>query len=226
VSAKKTGFFIIYKATSPSGKHYVGYTHFSLKDRMLMHFSEARKGIRRPFYNCLRKYGNKVKWEIIATYQTESFAKNRERYFIKLTKANVPKIGYNCTSGGEGTPGLVRKSQMKKIIDANGIIYESLKSVCETFNIDKGELNTALKRNYWCKNNYFSYYIEGMTAAIKPKTSHKRRRKVINITTGEIFDSIKEAAEKYKVAPQRLYQVCIGIRSKTRGQVFKYLEDK
>ena len=48
---------------------------------------------------------------------------------------------------------------------------------------------------------------------------------VINITTGEIFQSAKEAAEKYNVAPTNISRVCRHRRNHVRGCEFRYLDE-
>lgn len=48
---------------------------------------------------------------------------------------------------------------------------------------------------------------------------------IINITTGEIFQSAREAAKKYKVAPTNISRVCRHKRNHVRGCEFRYLDE-
>lgn len=48
---------------------------------------------------------------------------------------------------------------------------------------------------------------------------------VINITTGEIFQSAKEAAEKYNVAPTNISRACRQRNRHLRGCSFRYLDE-
>ena len=58
---------IIYKATFPSGKAYIGQTTKSLGKRKRQHVRKALSGSPFPFHAAIRKYGaENVKWEIIA----------------------------------------------------------------------------------------------------------------------------------------------------------------
>lgn len=52
------------------------------------------------------------------------------------------------------------------------------------------------------------------------------RRKVKNVETGEIFNSIREAAEKYGVPPTHITRVCRGKRKRTGGYHWEYVEDQ
>ena len=49
------------------------------------------------------------------------------------------------------------------------------------------------------------------------------KRKVRNVETGEIFDSIREAADKYNVLPTHITRVCRGRRNKTGGYHWEYV---
>lgn len=60
--------------------------------------------------------------------------------------------------------------------------------------------------------------------------NHPRSKKIILLNTEEIFDCIKQAEEKYKVANQSISQCCLGKRKsagKLNGEklVWMYLED-
>jgi predicted GIY-YIG superfamily endonuclease len=223
--ATKTGYYIIYKATAPSGKLYIGFTHYRLSDRIWQHYSDARKGVKRPFCSALRKYGNKIKWEIIACYQNMEFALNRETYFIKkFDTYNSPK-GYNCTKGGEGCPGAVYLNRRTRIIDNNGNIYLGISEIVEKLELKYTNVVNAIKFAYWCKGYYFSKYKEGMIKAVEPKTSPKRQRKVLNLHTGVVFESMREAAKSINTIEQDIQRVCTGRRYLAKGQPFCYLED-
>lgn len=221
-------YHIIYKATTPSNKIYIGYTNYTLKVRKQLHYSDVRKGTKRPFINALRKYEVKeIKWEIIATYQTKEYALNREKYFIKRFNCKNSEIGYNITDGGEGSGGYIRQSQRKQIIDKDGVIYNGMIDAQEKTGISRTTISNSIRNNHWCKGNYFSIYKKGMTKAEKPRAKQARgRRKIINNTTGEIFNSIREACEYYKTQEQQIQRVLKGRRQSWHGNKFSYLEDK
>ena len=223
MSTIKQSYFTLYKATSPSGKVYVGYTNFRLKDRMGQHYNDARRGKKRPFYSALRKYGNKVKWEIINIYYTKSYVQNREKFYISLYQSNNLLFGYNSTLGGEGTPGL--QFSKTKYIDNSGVIYFGTKDVFKKTGVNKSSLTQSIKNNYWCKNIYFSIYKEGMLVAeprlSKPK--HERKRKIVCNKNGICFFSLRNAADFIGVQEQSILRVVKGRRLSVRGYEFKYI---
>ncbi len=96
---------LVYKATSPSGKIYIGITITSLKERKRLHVKEANSGSRLPFYAAIRKYGaDKILWEIIDTATSwEELCELERKYIAEHDSKNN---GYNMTLGGEGTYGL------------------------------------------------------------------------------------------------------------------------
>ena len=51
------------------------------------------------------------------------------------------------------------------------------------------------------------------------------KRPIINITTGEIFQSVKDAAQKYNVAATGISRVCRYRRNHVRGCEFRYLDE-
>ncbi len=96
---------IVYKATSPSGKVYIGITITTLKERIRTHLRGVKKGFKIAFHEAIRKYDLKnIKWEIIDTAKTWDELCKLETKYIKLYDSY--NNGYNLTLGGEGTFGL------------------------------------------------------------------------------------------------------------------------
>jgi len=96
---------IVYKATSPSGKAYIGITITTLKERIRTHLRSVNKGSKNPFHEAIRKYKLKnIKWEIIDRTKTWDELCKLETRYIKLYDSY--NNGYNLTLGGEGTFGL------------------------------------------------------------------------------------------------------------------------
>lgn len=104
----------LYKLTSPSGKSYIGITTLSVERRWRQHRSNANKGRGyaaghecQALYNAIRKYG-------AATFTVEQLDSasewsdlcEMEREAIREHGTRTPQ-GYNLTSGGDGTPGVV-----------------------------------------------------------------------------------------------------------------------
>lgn len=94
--------YLVYKATSPSGKIYIGITAEDLSTRIHKHFYQAKR-VKTKFASALNKYGQLIKWEILKSNISKNLSIRYESYFIR--KLNTFKAGYNSTKGGEGAFG-------------------------------------------------------------------------------------------------------------------------
>jgi group I intron endonuclease len=95
---------IIYKATGPNSKVYIGQTVRTLAYRKSAHSYRAKKGDRRiPFQVALLKHGfSTFSWEQIDSAKSKEELDTKEKYWITHYKANDPSHGYNITIGGVG----------------------------------------------------------------------------------------------------------------------------
>lgn len=117
---------VIYKLTNTvNGKVYIGQTSISFKKRLLKHIYDARtESKRRKHYlqRALVKYGfDNFTVEILETCDKEKLDE-REIYWIAHFKATDPKLGYNCTYGGQGN-----RSSISLSDEARRIISETHK---------------------------------------------------------------------------------------------------
>ena len=71
----------------------------------------------------------------------------------------------------------------------------------------------------WCTRDYNCNYgsRNKKVSESKKGNKHPRARKVKCITTNEIFNTMKEASEKYNISTQGIYHCCIG-SSKSAGR--------
>ena len=112
---------IIYKATSPSGKSYVGQTIKTLIRRRGRHyFSASNKNS--SAYNsaisrAIRKYGDNINWSIIYDNIPIMQLDNMERWCI--SNYGTYRSGYNATLGGKGSAGCFpSEATRRKIFEA------------------------------------------------------------------------------------------------------------
>lgn len=97
--------FKIYKATSPSGKVYVGKTYLPLKTRIHAHSHDALvRNKPWAFSSAIRKYGpENIAYEIVhdnvLSYREINYL---EKYYILKFKSSDSAYGYNLTEGGDG----------------------------------------------------------------------------------------------------------------------------
>lgn len=111
----------VYRATSPSGKRYYGVSK-EIEKRWWKHEWDAKKGVRRPFAQAIRKYGfDAMNLEVLLTEQGEGAhekCRDAEMLLIELDNAMVPN-GYNATAGGDGATGVkVPKAVAQKRVEA------------------------------------------------------------------------------------------------------------
>lgn len=96
---------VCYLLEFPGGKIYVGATTKTAAARFAGHCKDATRGLRRPLYNAIRKYGpERVTVHTLAESEDWPTLCMYERMFIALFGSQHRALGFNATSGGEGCP--------------------------------------------------------------------------------------------------------------------------
>lgn len=91
--------FVIYKATSPSGRYYIGLTKNGIKERWRQHVMRANKGLKHPLWAAIRKYGpESFILEEIDSCKTLAEAQKLEILYISKAQPDRP---YNISPGGD-----------------------------------------------------------------------------------------------------------------------------
>ena len=220
-------------------REFYVYLHIRLDNNTPFYVGKGTKNRahnldRGDFHNSVReKYGCRV--EIIKDNLTESQAFRLEskmiKYYVLTLGYGIPIDGYrdfsndkyltNFTWGGEGVSGMHHTEETKqKIGEKNS---EALKGIKYSDERNK-KISEAVKGE---KNHMYGKK-QSEEAIIK--MAEKHRKKVICITTGKIFDSIKDAAEEYKIYGTSISKCCkekykyAGKLNGVRLQ-WKYLED-
>jgi group I intron endonuclease len=95
---------IIYKATGPTGRVYIGQTTYALKIRKGQHKYRAKKQDRRGVFQiALLEHGfDNFIWEQIDHADTVEELDRKEKEWITFYDSMNPKKGYNGTDGGMG----------------------------------------------------------------------------------------------------------------------------
>lgn len=108
---------LIYKATLPSNKSYIGLTRETIEDRKKRHKESVDKKSKYAFHCAIRKYGwENVKWEIIEDNITDwNELIEKEKINIESFKTYTPN-GYNMTRGGDGVFGLKHSEKTKRLM--------------------------------------------------------------------------------------------------------------
>lgn len=206
-----------------NGKIYIGQS-VDIYKRWADHISSLNKQthINRHLQNAWNKYGNEnFKFEIIKLCAKEKL--NIEEMRSIKAYNSFGENGYNLTLGGEGNrgwimPDNVRLSHSKAVILLNtGDIFESLSDAyrkCGIYDTNialccKGIDNHAGKYNgenavwmYLDEFNKLRLSEEEIKNKIALGQIHKKfkTRKVICITTNQIFDSTKIAADTFNLS--------------------------
>lgn len=94
--------YIIYEHKfKTSKKSYIGYTSFSIFERLNKHYLNAMSGLDTKFYRAIRKYGiSDIESSVLFETNDVNIAKEKEKEFIKIK--DTFKSGYNMTLGGDG----------------------------------------------------------------------------------------------------------------------------
>lgn len=109
---------IIYKATAPSGKVYIGQTRRNFFERMLRHYYAAI--VKRhdfKFCRALRKHRDQMRWEVLERCSSPELLNEAEIRWIAHYHS-YEESGYNSTIGGSGEKprgdAIKRRKQMRK----------------------------------------------------------------------------------------------------------------
>lgn len=121
---------IIYVITNKiNNKKYIGQTINTLNVRWSLHKYDANRGVERPLYRAIRKYGiENFTIEVI-----ESIPRNKlnekEKYWIKKLNTLTPN-GYNLSPGGQ-EPSIYRTKEVFEIDIITGEIINVFPSARE-----------------------------------------------------------------------------------------------
>jgi hypothetical protein len=154
------------------------------------------------WHSTVAKYGLIV--EIIKYFEHECDAFSYEEIFIKELQSNGEKL-VNLKDGGLGGVGFHHTA------------------------IAKQKISNALKQRIWRQEtkNKISNALKNSTFARKRKKKFpsNNRKKLICVTTNEIFDNTHEAAKKLNLSFSNIASVCRGKRKTCGGLIFKYLSE-
>lgn len=195
---------------SINGKIYVGQTVRTLQERIDEHCRHDKIVVDKA----IQKYGIENFFVDVIDHADSVEELNRlEIKWIEYYNSIVPH-GYNQCRGGENTVGFHHrqetkiKMKMKKIDIFNG-----------SNNPFYGKHHSIEQRTKWSVERKGRDTSKARHASMK-----KHKRKVINIDTGSVFNSVKEAAERYGLKDTHITRVCRGKRKRTGGYRWAYYE--
>lgn len=232
---------IIYKATSPAGKIYVGKTTKSLQRRKVCHKSNAFntkvEHYNCHFYKAIRKYGFKeFIWEILYKDVPESKLSNLEIKTISFLDSL--KNGYNSTKGGEGSVGFkhTEKSKHKMSKSSKGqIVSEETKR--KLSKMRKGKKKSKehiekIKQSNIGKNAGAKHPFYGKKRAIDTISKIKATKRNSFINPMEVYNlenkligiwnNVAECVEDLDLQQPNVWKCLNGHRKTHKGYIFKY----
>ena len=173
-----------------------------------------------------------------------------EAFYIEKYDSTNPLKGYNIKQGGKNKPmpisirSKISKAQIgklnhmfgkkgienktsKKVIDlSTNKIYGSAMECARELGISNSKISAVCRGERATTNNKIFRYVDDDFKIIEPITLCKpKQKKVMNIDTGEVFDSVKEAEIKYAGSYNgNVGRVCQGKRKTAMGYRWKYVD--
>ena len=213
--------FVIYKATSPSGKSYIGKTVNGLRRRKKQHYKAAKRDRYNniPFYRALNKYGDEIKWEILKVCKSDEELRKSEIELI--AEHGTYENGYNCTLGGEGHSGFKQSEETikKRALSISKALTGRKLSDQHKEALRQAKLGTV-------SNAKGTKRSDESKARISKAQEHNIKP-LMCMETGEVFRTSRDAAEAFNVDRANLLR---HLKRKPhyktlKGLTFKYLEN-
>ena len=137
---------------------------------------------------------------------------NGKNYYI--SKEKILKPGKNHQGYLQLT---LHNNNIKKNIRINRIVaqtfLENPNNYPEVNHKDENKLNNQVDNLEWCTHKYNSNYGTG-----RKRAGDNHKKKIICITTGEVFNSITEAINKYDLSTCGQIAKCCKGKQKTAGK--------
>ena len=86
---------------------------------------------------------------------------------------------------------------------------------------DENKTNNDVKNLEWCTNEYNHNY-----GTRNERVGKSLSKKIICITTGEIFNSMREACRKYNISSGSMTECCQGKRKTAGGYKWEYFKEE
>ena len=211
--------FIVYKHIFPNGKVYVGLTCNTPAQRWKGGHGYKHQ---RRMWNAVRSYGwHNIRHCIVTVGLTREEACALEASLIETYQSNDPRYGYNATPGGESFE--MTEYHKAQISAANKGRPSHMKGVPKSedhrrkisiANRGKKRTTAHLARQSEYMKQYFA------AGGVSP-----RARRVCCVETGDIFDSVRSAAEWLGVARTTLSDTLNGRSPCCKGLHWKYVTD-
>ena len=230
--------YTVYKHIVPNGKVYIGITRQKTTDRWL-----AGNGYQQQpyFYNAILKYGWKnIRHEILFENLTKAEAEQMEVKLIAECRSNERAFGYNIANGGN-VRGRFNDETIEKIRRANTGKHPS-EETRQKYKVIQEQRwkNQEYRESQILKRKGKEPWNKGKTTPEETRQKqsdakigkyigdkHWNSKKIINLDTGEIFDSIGLASKSLGIVNgSHIVSVCKGKRKIAHGFRWAYVEQR
>lgn len=218
--------YCVYKHTCPNGKVYVGITGQNPIKRWANGKGYSHN---EHFWNAIILYGwQNIRHEILYMGLSKEEAEVKEIELISLYKSNDREFGYNIDNGGNSI-GKLSEETKKKIREAHLKIPKEKhpwygKHLSEEHKRQIGKCHKgktiSMEQRLTISNANKNKVVSMET---RKKMSERLRKPIRCITTDEVFSSILEASEKYKLCHGSIGRCCKGEQRSVKGYVFEYI---
>jgi group I intron endonuclease len=223
---------VIYLVTNKlNGKQYVGQTIRPLSERWRDH---CRLDKNNYFHRAIQKYGaENFDIQVIDSAESENELDEKEIFWIQKLATMFPD-GYNIKPGGNvamrGLHGCFNpKTRLIYQITLNGEMvneYWGAVEASENTGISEGSIYRSLKSDGRCLGGgymwiYANEFTPQKSAEKIDRYRGQKRSAVLCVETGEQFESMTEAAEKYGTYPCSISACCAGKLKTTGGYHWK-----
>lgn len=197
----------IYKITSPSEKVYIGQSK-NILFRWNYHYKKYHCKKQRHLYNSLIKYGydNHI-FEILEVCEIECLDK-AEIYYIEKYDATNKDVGLNHRAGGNGK---ITSQETKELMRQRAIGNTNM--LGKHHSIESKELirkkKTGVKLSEFTRKKMSDTrkgYKHSEETKDKLSKANKFTRKIKNIKTGNMYDSITRAALIESISQSTIYR--------------------
>lgn len=210
--------FVVYMALNKlNGAFYVGATEKGTLGRSFIHLSHARHGGKRQkFYRAIRKYGeDNFKFLTIKECSDYWDALESERQYIAMLKPS-----YNMTDGGGGVKGFRHSTESRAKMAA----AKKGRSAAWTHMSIRDGVKIKLKASAKARKGEKTSGARKLQLQGFAKLANSaRRRRVMEVTTGTIYDSVTDAIKAHAITS--VCYLCKTGGSSTTGLRFRYITD-
>ena len=239
--------YLVYKHILPNDKVYIGITCKKAEIRWNKGLGYKKQDY---FYKAILKYGwDNVKHEILYENLSKEEAENIEIKLIKECKSNIREFGYNISNGGN-VKGTHSEETKKKMSDAHkgklNPMYgvkspmtgkthseETKRKISAKLKGNKNMLGTKhteeskRKMGETKRKNGFKPWITGKGHSEESKEKMResnafRRKKVLCVSTGIVYESIKLASESTGINKKSIGYCCNGKYKQAGGYKWEF----